>query len=616
MRSTPRPSETIDATALLVAVFGVALGGCDPLPPDAIRGPRKIVAGSAGACALWETAPMRCWGTTPFSTPSGALQSFARPGSFPDAADVTLESSGRISGKGCVIDRRGALECPLAMAGRTRGELPLGGTASCAIDRRGVLLCVPAVTAEMLVYPPLRSAPSMRDVRAPVIAEARVCIIARADGERDDAVWCRERVRVPLGAMTAVDDGWERVDLGGVASLALGPHRLCARLRSGRIRCFDFSRHQARDVDGITGAVQLVAGDDFGCARDALGGVYCFGEGGDGQLGDGALSARPVPLPAPATDLAAAEWRACAIVEGAPLCWGLLRREGAIAAVAASPPVRVADIGDLRQLALGRDFTCATRKADGSVRCWGQDADGQLGDGSMLPPPSSSRRRDTTASAEPARSGGPSVVRTGNAGRHPRWRLPLALGAALVVLTPLASVLALAHASIRRNAVASQEARIAVHGQGILAALLTPIALARALPGALALWPGQGDVLRFEGWWTARVALAVLGPVLALAVVTAGFFLLRRAKTDQLPIAARLGSAWLVAIAGPLLGAAMVVTPAMNEQTQEELIYVARDATLNLRPFFMAQELASVTWIVLVVVYALFTVAWAKAERA
>jgi hypothetical protein len=44
-----------------------------------------------------------------------------------------------------------------------------------------------------------------------------------------------------------------------------------------------------------------------------------------------------------------------------------------------------ADLDDLGQLALGPDFTCATRRSDGAVRCWGRDAEGQLGDGSILP---------------------------------------------------------------------------------------------------------------------------------------------------------------------------------------------------------------------------------------
>ena len=589
--SAPRSFDAVPA-ALLIAALAAALAGCDPLPPDAIRGPRKIVSGGSGVCAVWDAAPMRCWGSTPY-TPAGEMRrldawrhiridvtpAFARPSTYPDAFDVVFGDGG------CVIDRRGALACTDRGAGWP------------------------------VFHPPFRSAPWMRDVRSPAIMGERICAIARAHGEREESVWCAERNGVSLDALKTGEIGWERLDLGDVAGLAPGPHRLCALLRSGRARCIDLPSGHARDVDGITGAVQLVIGDDFGCARDARGGVRCFGEGADGQLGDGDsgahADARPVPLSAPATDLAAGYHRACAIVNGAPICWGLLRPRGALPPFLARTPQRVADIDDLGQLALGYDFTCATRKADGTVRCWGYDADGQLGDGSLLPGASCTREGIDGASAERARPGGPTVVRTGDAGPHPRWRVPLALYAALVVLAPLALSLVLARAALRRMAISSRAARIALHGQGVLAALLVPIASSRASLGMLALWDGRYETIRVRASLMGSVALATLGPALALAVATVGFVRLCDARRDQLPAAARRGAAWLVALAGPLLIAAMLVTRDVSERAQTELVYLVRDATLDLDTFFAVRLLASLAWLALAVAYAFFTVEWA-----
>ncbi|MFT3771969.1 MAG: hypothetical protein QM820_41715 [Minicystis sp.] len=210
MITASRSPGSIVAT-LLLAVAAIVLGGCDRPPPDAIRAPRKVVSGSNGACALWDAGPMRCWGSTPWSAPWGRFddprRAFARPSEQPDASDVAF---GPLDG-GCLVDRRGELTCTVAYAGSGRR-----------------------------VYPMLRSAPSMRDVRSPVMAGAHVCAIARADGERGEAVWCHDRdaESVPFdtlssGTVAAAEDGWTRFDLGDVASLALGARRLCGLLRFG-----------------------------------------------------------------------------------------------------------------------------------------------------------------------------------------------------------------------------------------------------------------------------------------------------------------------------------------------------------------------------------------------
>ncbi|MFT3771970.1 MAG: RCC1 domain-containing protein [Minicystis sp.] len=387
------------------------------------------------------------------------------------------------------------------------------------------------------------------------------------------------------------------------------------------MRCVDLPGGAARDVDGISGAVQLVAGEDFACARDAQGSVRCFGAGADGQLGDadpGARAdARPVPLPGPATDLAASHRRACAIVNGAPFCWGLLPVGRKLPAVTARTPQRVADLDDLGQLALGGDFTCATRRSDGTVRCWGRDADGELGDGSFLPGASCSREGIDGSSPERERPGGPGFVRTGDAGPHPTWRRPLAIFAALLVLAPLAAAIAVARASIRSFGASSRGERFVLHGHGLLAALLVPIAVTHAIPGMIAGWDLRWET--FVPFYTARhlgaAAFAAFGPVLALVIALTSYFRLHHAERHQLPAAARRGAAWLVAAAGPLLLGAMLVTRAVNERAEEELIYLLRDASLNLNAFFGVRGLVSFVWIVLAIAYAVFTVEWAKADR-
>jgi hypothetical protein len=493
-----------------------------------------------------------------------------------------------------------------------------------ARDNRGALACTLAAAGNRRVFLALRSPPRLRDLRSPVIAGPRVCVTGRADGDLDEAVWCHERKSVSLdafvdGTAKPAPDEWQRFDLGPIESLAGSPNRLCA-LSLGRARCVDFPGGEARTVEGIHDAVQLVLGDDFGCARDRQGGVRCFGEGTDGALGDGdptsRADARPVPLPGPASEIAASYRRACAVVNGEPLCWGLLRPEGQIPAVVARTPQRVAAIDEVDKLALGLDFTCATRSSDGTVRCWGFDAEGALGDGSHLPTPSCAREGYSGTSPERERPGGPTVVRTGDAGPHPEWRTPLALLGAALVLAPLGSALARARAAARSLRPSSLAAKIALHGHAILVALLVPIALTRLFPGVLAAWNDRFESLRLHGPTLARVALSTLAPVLVLAVAALRFHRLRRTPAAELPATARLGAAWILGAAAPLLGGSALVTRRVNEDAREELVYLVRDAALDLGPLFHVRGQIEIAWLVLAAAYALFTVAWARVGRA
>src|SRR5207253_2289263 len=119
------------------------------------------------------------------------------------------------------------------------------------------------------------------------------------------------------------------------------------------------TRPTAAAVPALTGITQLAAGNAFTCARLQDGTVDCWGKNNHGQLGDGTTTDRNTP--APVAGLSGA-------VE--------------VATTDRSTPVPVPGLASVAQLTAGEDFTCA-RLADRTVRCWGFNLTGELGDGTI-----------------------------------------------------------------------------------------------------------------------------------------------------------------------------------------------------------------------------------------
>jgi alpha-tubulin suppressor-like RCC1 family protein len=144
-------------------------------------------------------------------------------------------------------------------------------------------------------------------------------------------------------------------------------------------------------VTGLTDARVVVVGRDFSCALRETGGVTCWGNNEDGQLGDGkgvepgAKSAALVEVTGVAgvKQLVAGEYHACVLDGGGSVqCWGngadgqlgrSVKRATGTAGV-------VGDLGRVKQVSTGASHACAL-ESSGSVKCWGRNSEGQLGIG-------------------------------------------------------------------------------------------------------------------------------------------------------------------------------------------------------------------------------------------
>jgi alpha-tubulin suppressor-like RCC1 family protein len=147
---------------------------------------------------------------------------------------------------------------------------------------------------------------------------------------------------------------------------------------------------------GVLGVLALASGDGHSCALKFDGSVACWGDNGEGQLGD-ATSFHSVVNPIPVAvgglggvvAIVAGRYHTCALkADGTVACFGKNSENELGSASTASQsvvPVAVAGLSNVVALSAGGGyFTCAL-KADTSVACWGDNESGQLGTGSSTP---------------------------------------------------------------------------------------------------------------------------------------------------------------------------------------------------------------------------------------
>lgn len=179
--------------------------------------------------------------------------------------------------------------------------------------------------------------------------------------------------------------------------VAAGDSSTCALLQDGTVSCWGASFGLVpAAVSGVSGAVSIGAGTDFTCALLGGGGVQCWGGNWNGQLGTGGTpssgSATPLGVTGvtAATALSVGASHACVILSnGTARCWGANqcgssftcgRLGDGSTSTNSSTPVAVSGLSTVAAIGAGGSHTCAIL-TDGTGRCWGLDADRQLGDG-------------------------------------------------------------------------------------------------------------------------------------------------------------------------------------------------------------------------------------------
>jgi alpha-tubulin suppressor-like RCC1 family protein len=189
----------------------------------------------------------------------------------------------------------------------------------------------------------------------------------------------------------------------GFAHVSTGQGHTCSLMLDGTLRCFGQNASgqlgigsttdadTPQTVPGIASATQISAGWSHTCAL-AGGVLRCWGDNTYGQIGDGTTTNRLSPVVIPAagaltyTFVSAGAMNTCAVrSDGTVVCWGDNSRvqcgANAPANMAASP-IAVPNITTAKAVAVGYDHVCALLTG-GTVECWGDNDDGELGDGTM-----------------------------------------------------------------------------------------------------------------------------------------------------------------------------------------------------------------------------------------
>lgn len=279
---------------------------------------------------------------------------------------------------------------------------------SCSVSDAGVATCWGAVPLDVKAVHPT----GLADIRAgngfscALLASGPAPSASVASGSV--ICWGGSNAFSQTGANTPLNPGqplrYLNADrsstLLAATQIAVGARHACGLTREGDVYCWgDAGQGQlgllqpaqamtgyAVKVQGLQGAVRIAAGNASTCAVLRLGSVVCVGTGSLlAQPQDDPGTPQVLPGISDAVDVSLFDGHACVLRAGGQVaCWG--RNGFGQLGAAASPgtqttPVPVAGLpGPAKAVAAGYGFACALMVA-GTVHCWGNAADYQLGVG-------------------------------------------------------------------------------------------------------------------------------------------------------------------------------------------------------------------------------------------
>ena len=172
--------------------------------------------------------------------------------------------------------------------------------------------------------------------------------------------------------------------------VAAGGNGSCAVTVSGQVWCSGSPTSSTVPVRlaGFGGVQQVTLGTVHACLLQGDGTVWCWGNNGSHQLGDGSTTPSATPVRVQGTSgfaingvlgIDAGENHTCALMDDHGVrCWGVndWAQSGSASNVVTSRATPVAGAGFVDHIAAGTNFTCVYSSESGNVRCWGLALDG------------------------------------------------------------------------------------------------------------------------------------------------------------------------------------------------------------------------------------------------
>jgi len=404
---------------------GGTISSTTPVAVAGLADAVQISAGYTHTCARRASGQLVCWGTNG----SGELGDGSNSDSRVPVTVMGISNAIHVAAGGfftCALRATGQVLCwgynfegelgdntgtdsnvpvPPMMPADDTVELEVGIWTACARRAGGTIMCWGGNFQGELGF--VSTAPrSLVPVTVAQITDAKELTFSSIGQHgcakrANDHWWCWG-----FGVYGQIGDGagmnrFSPVDTGLIADeVVAGGSTTCARTGSTK-RCWGWNGY-GQHGDGATllhpspyEVQQLAGAEDFGLGPRHLcfartGIAFCTGINADTQLGDSTTKPTTAPQAVPqlssVTGVSAGHTHSCATrSDGSVWCWGsnYSGELGNSSAPANSGPVMVEGLSNVATVhSGGNGFTCA-RRADFVVACWGRNASGQLGDGTL-----------------------------------------------------------------------------------------------------------------------------------------------------------------------------------------------------------------------------------------
>lgn len=195
--------------------------------------------------------------------------------------------------------------------------------------------------------------------------------------------------------------------LTGAKAITAGTQHACALLTTGGVKCWGnntynqlgdgstVEHHSPVDVISngapLAGVTAVAAGYQHTCVLTTDRNMRCWGLNINAQLGDGTMSnvssVPNVAVVANADGIFPSLGHTCALTQGSARCWGLndTGQVGDGTTTRRLTPVNVVTptgpLTGIAAMGVGGYHSCAVMAATRALRCWGNNTEGELGDG-------------------------------------------------------------------------------------------------------------------------------------------------------------------------------------------------------------------------------------------